>query len=853
MENFESGDINRWLQSTDGQWKADTIATLSGNFSLHHTFDNPDSGTDRIGLSISDLHASEGNTRWSFLIRHGYDPSSSNNWSVFLLSDSEPALMSYTLTNGFALGVNLTGYDDTLRLWKVKEGSITSVVNTRLNWQTRVGPADAAKIIVERSADGKWTVWGYNSDGTLLSEGYGTESELFSPGWFGIFYRYSSTRDRLLWFDDLSIDGIFYDDKEAPGVVSCEVTGKNTVRIIFNEKPADQSMIPENFALTENVNRPLSVTKVNDITYLVEFESDLINKVSNHLVMSTLCDNSGNCIQNLSVQFTPIWPETGDVIMSEIMADPLPEVSLPAKEFIEITNITEFSFNLKNWKLLSEDQTFLFPESIIAPHEIRIICLAKDTSLFSVYGKVTGLKQFPALTDGGKMICLSDSTGAIIHGVEYSSEWYGNELKSKGGWSLEIIDTHYPFSYEGNWSASVSRKGGTPGGINSVAHNNPDNSFYGIENVFPDDIMNVTVKFSEPVFSLNHKVSSISIEGTGIIDIVSTDLLYREFNIQVTEPLSFRRSYDLNISGLLTDFAGNNIGRSSFTFGLPEPAEPSDILFNELLFNPFPGDPDYIELYNSSGRIIDASRLHLVSVNDETSATSATVALSDSKRCILPGTYYAVTTDREKIYNRYTYSDPESLFQTGSLPSMPDEKGHLVLYNRELDLIDEVSYDEDMHFSLLSGYEGIALEKIAPENNSGIAANWHSASESSGWGTPGAPNSMFVEVPVPDDNVALSSTRISPDNDGYEDILSIRFSFEGIGNIVTVTVFDETGSFIKNVATNLFIGPEASLVWDGTADDGSPVRTGIYIILITSFDDTGKTNRWKKVCTVIRN
>ena len=45
---------------------------------------------------------------------------------------------------------------------------------------------------------------------------------------------------------------------------------------------------------------------------------------------------------------------------------------------------------------------------------------------------------------------------------------------------------------------------------------------------------------------------------------------------------------------------------------------------------------------------------------------------------------------------------------------------------------------------------------------------------------------------------------------------------------------------------------DATLIWDGTTDDGSPADTGIYIVFITLFDDTGKTEKWKKVCTVIR-
>jgi hypothetical protein len=42
------------------------------------------------------------------------------------------------------------------------------------------------------------------------------------------------------------------------------------------------------------------------------------------------------------------------------------------------------------------------------------------------------------------------------------------------------------------------------------------------------------------------------------------------------------------------------------------------------------------------------------------------------------------------------------------------------------------------------------------------------------------------------------------------------------------------------------------VIWDGTAEDGSLVKSGIYIIFISLYDDTGKTKQWKKVCAVLR-
>jgi hypothetical protein len=300
------------------------------------------------------------------------------------------------------------------------------------------------------------------------------------------------------------------------------------------------------------------------------------------------------------------------------------------------------------------------------------------------------------------------------------------------------------------------------------------------------------------------------------------------------------------------DFAGNPVQKWNFNFGLSEPAKKGDILFNELLFNPLPGDQDYIELFNCSEKVVDASRLQLVSVNDATGDTSEVVSVSDEKRCILPGKYYAFTTDIKRISERYFSADPDNLFETGSFPSMADDKGHLILFNKELDRIDEVFYNEDMHFSLLSVHEGVALEKTGPQSKSEEAINWHSASESSGWGTPGAPNSVFIEMPATSDKVVFSSSKITPDNDGNEDFLNIMLKLTGNGNVVSVTVFDESGNYVRKITSNLFAGAEASVIWDGTADDGSLVRTGIYIILITLYDDTGKTAKWKRVCTVIR-
>jgi hypothetical protein len=851
-DTFESGLSNKWIQSIESRWEADTTESLNGNRSLHHVFDNSASGNDCIGISIENLHPEEGTVRWSFLLRHGYDPSSSNNWLVYLICDADPsAVVSGIHINGYALGVNLTGYDDTLKLWKIKDGTASVVVRTKLNWQNRIGTRNPANLVVERTASGIWSMSVKDYQNTLAADASGTDNELFATEWFMLNYRYTSTRDRLLWMDDLEIDGVFYEDKNPPEIISIETKGMQSLEILLDEEPDAGNMIPSNFYLNGETEAALYCQAVTTLKYLVSFPGKFKNKKINNLLITRLCDKRGNCINNMVVTFTPLWADPGDIIISEIMADPSPPLSLPQKEYLEITNRSNYPFNLKKWSLSFNEEDVVLPPINIAPGDYIILCSLSDTGLFRGYGKVAGIKPFPALTDDGKVLVLNDSLGNLIHGLEYSPDWYGNALKEGGGWSLEIIDADYPFFTDGNWEASSSKKGGTPGSANSASRRNEDLSFDGICNSFPADSNNILVTFSETLTGLAEFADEIFLNESGIRKIRPADQLLRQFIFNPDQPLLRGIIYSLAVPPDLTDFAGNSITRSTIKLGIPESSGKGNIVFNELLFNPLPGDPDYIELYNGSEKIIDVSLLYLTSIN-ETGDTSELLPLSPVQRCFLPGSLYVITTDRDKIISRYYSNAPDNIFEIPQLSSMPDDKGHLLLLNNRAEIIDEVIYSEEMHHPLLSENEGIALEKIRPDISSSDPSGWHSASESSGWGTPGISNSVYVSDPDDSDIINLSSKRISPDNDGYEDILVIDFNLEGTGNVLSVTIFDETGAYVNKIAENLFAGTEATLVWDGTAGDGTLVDSGIYIILAELYNDKGKTKSWKKVCTVIR-
>jgi hypothetical protein len=104
-----------------------------------------------------------------------------------------------------------------------------------------------------------------------------------------------------------------------------------------------------------------------------------------------------------------------------------------------------------------------------------IITSTGNSALFNAYGRVLGIGSFPSLNNTGTTLALRSKEGVTIHSVSYDISWYKNDVKSDGGWTLEMIDTKNPCNGANNWKASTDVRGGTPGTKNSVDGNNPDN------------------------------------------------------------------------------------------------------------------------------------------------------------------------------------------------------------------------------------------------------------------------------------------------------------------------------------------------------------------------------------------
>jgi len=852
MDDFESPGLDSWVQSSPGNWKADSVSALSGRYSLHHVFDNPESGNDMVGIMVPGIKPEAGTVKWEFQIRHGYDPSSSNNWGVFLVSDNQPDEMRPgTNVSGYIIGVNMKGSDDTLRMWKVTKGVLTELISTNINWQNDIGKDTAIDLRVEREKEGCWTITA-GPEGQESVIGNACDPAMYEFNWFGIYYEYSSTKDRLLWLDNILIDGVFIRDTMPPVVEEINFSSSVSLDITFSERISTETLDTNNFSLQPVGDKPVIIIPLDNYSARLVFGRELENKNVYTIIIGNLCDNSGNCTTQTSHDIVFAVPEWGDIILSELMIDPEPIVGLPAAEYIELFNAGDFDFDLGSCCLRKGNSIIAIKKYKLERGAHVVLCKESDSLLFSETAFVLPVISFPQLKNSGDFIILQDTAGRTIHGLEYTDKWYKSQLKEDGGWSMEMIDYGYPFSGISNWSASVNSSGGTPGFINSVVSVNPDVDNPKIENVFPIDSTTLSVVFSEPVLTETGKTGDWSLDRAGVIEGLAVDPLKRIYRLIITS-LKKGIIYELTAPGLLCDAAGNELVNNCFRFGIPQEAGYNDLVINEVLFDPLPWEKEFVEIYNRSDKVLDASSFVLISVNRHTGDTGKVSLLSEDGRCILPGTYYAISVAGKGLTETYPSAEPDFIFQPVSMPVMPDDEGILLLCKRDLTLVDRLHYSSGMHFDLLFNTEGISLERIDPNRPTHDNANWHSASGVSGWGTPGALNSVTVPDYKSTSGINLSSRKISPDNDGHEDILKVRILFNSGNPLITAQIYNDRGYLVRTLINNLTSGTDATLYWDGSMQNGSVVKEGIYIIFVRAIHPSGKISVWKDVCTVIRD
>jgi hypothetical protein len=177
-----------------------------------------------------------------------------------------------------------------------------------------------------------------------------------------------------------------------------------------------------------------------------------------------------------------------------------------------------------------------------------------------------------------------------------------------------------------------------------------------------------------------------------------------------------------------------------------------------------------------------------------------------------------------------------------TLPSLPDDRGDLIIFNQQGKTVDEVKYDEGWHFPLLHNKEGIALERIDPGKPTQSKDNWTSASSASGYGTPTYRNSQYKETGNSNGTISVVPLLFSPDNDGLDDFCFIHYEMNG----------PNYGRLLRRLYNSATLSQRGDLRWDGLGEGGRSLSAGIYVIYTEVFNLEGKSKRFKNVVTLAK-
>lgn len=647
-------------------------------------------------------------------------------------------------------------------------------------------------------------------------------------------------------------------DITPPEMTYIEILNDSSIRVLFSEAMDSSTIYDTDFyRLEETETSPFKVELIPP-----EYSSVVLSFPSNTFapdqiftlhISDNASDCSGNKIGNTLQQFANYTPVYGDLVIQEIMADVNPEPrELPPVEYVEIYNRSEFPIDLTKMSFKLGDKEIDFGQGRSIPSEGYLVIAENHQELQS--NKDLLLVSHLGITNSGDNLTILSEKDRIIHFAAFKDAWYDDEVKAEGGWSLEMIDNNNYCAGNYNWTASTDDAGGTPGFENAVKSTNEDNTSPDIMRLAAVDEQTIKLYFSERMDSttmIRPEAYQVTPLPGAIASLNPVGPSYEAVTLTFEEEINSDVVYSITGSNLLKDCMGNGLIVSyPLEFSYPQLADTGDLVINEILFNPRNDGVDFVELYNKSSHAIDISSLYIIAEDPFTGEINKQVPIASEKLIFIKNDFLVLTKDPATIMEHYPKSRTKKMLLVAEMPDFPNSSGRVVVSDIQSTILDGMTYQEDMHFPLLNDTEGVSLERVNTEKPSSDNDNWHSASEIEGFATPGYENSQMAGKTEADSQIALSPEIVTPNNDGRDDQLQIKYSFKEPGYSANIFIYDTKGREIIRLCSNKQLGTKGTLYWDGINADNKLVQTGYYIVFIELFDLKGNINYYKKTVVI---
>ncbi len=819
-DDFSDGDFtsNPTWTGTTGDY------IVNGSFELQLNSSVADTSYLSTPHGLSTLNGKE----WNLKTQQSFSPSGNNFGRIYLTASN--ADLS-TDPDGFYLQLGEAGSMDAVHLVKSEAGVSTDII---VGTSGQIATSFTIGIRVLRDNAGNWSLFVDPTGGTNYAlEGTATDATNLLGTHFGMLQTYTVSNATDFYYDDIYV-GDEVVDTDPPVLVSATAINANLIDVYFDE-PLDQTSaeLTNNYDIQPFQSAASATLDGSNpaLVHIVPF-SPLSNGNVYTLFTDNIADANGNVSSQQSTDFTyfiPEVPSPGDVIINEFICDPTPQVGLPEVEYVEIYNKSNKFFDVANWQLGDAVSNGTVTSSVLAPGNYMVLTSTTNVDSFTV---ATGVTSFPNLNSAGDAIVLRDDNGVVLDSINYTDDWYHDDNKANGGYSIERINPNDPCSDESDWSASNSSSGGTPGAVNSIFDNSPDT-----QNPYIEQLIALAPNFLEIHYS--EGMDSTSIKDANIV--VNPNLTVQNNFVLEANPTSHILEFVENFAGSqqytieLQNVGDCWLNTTDLTgvFALPELPEVGDVIINEILFDPVSGGADWVEVYNNSDKLIDLNNWQFANYDND---TIDNLKQFTEHYMLFPGDYVVFGEDTTQIVEYYQSAVPGKMIEM-DLPTYSNDSSTVyLLFNNTL--MDRVAYTDDWHFKLLDNTDGVSLERLDANGVSNDKNNWHSAAEAIGFATPGRVNSQYYPA-ISNGEFSFTSNTISPDNDGFEDVLQVNYQMVSPGLVGTFTVYDDRGRKIAQVLKSELLAAEGTFVWDGVRDDNSKATIGTYVAVFEAFDIDG--------------
>lgn len=765
---------------------------------------------------------------WHFWTKQTFAPSSSNFARVYLTSSSSDLT---TDPDGFYVQLGEAGATDAVRLFKAVSGVHTELLAGVVG---QISASFTVGIRVIRDNLGNWTLFVDAAGGTnYISAGTINDATSLIGTHFGMIDVYTLSNANKFFYDNIYVGNEIV-DVLPPTLVSAVAVTANDVDVLFDEslnQTSAENLTNYTFLPALTINSA-TLDGINPALVHINLTSTLVNGDSYQLETNGISDVALNTSTIQTTTFNYLVsdvPVAGDVIINEFMCDESPQIGLPLVEYVEVYNKSTKIFDLSGWKLGDASSEGTIQPVWLLPGEYAVLTSTSNVDSFAV---ATAVTSFPSLNNSGDAIVLRSDLGIKIDSINYTLNWYNDPAKEDGGYSIERINPNDPCSDQSNWSGSLNALGGTPKMQNSVHNITPD-----IDDPYITELIALAPNFLEVYYSEGMDSTSLA---NAIISTLPTLTIQNHFvleafpsmtTIQFNETLNPSQTYGITLQNIADCWM--NSATANGQFALPEAGLVGDLIINEIMFNPLTGGTDWVELYNKSDKLINLNGWEVANFDNDTIANNSII---DENYLVFPGDYVVLSEDSSHVLQNYPATVPGTFLEM-NLPSFNDDSSTVYLIKTFV-VMDKVSYNNDWHFQLLDDEDGKSLERLDVNGLSDSKYNWHTAAEAIGFATPGRVNSQCYPANINGD-FNFTSDVISPDNDGFEDVLQVNYEMNEAGFVGSFSVYDDRGRKIAQVMQSELLGINGTFTWDGVDSDGSKASIGTYVGLFEAFNVNG--------------